>query len=112
MRQILGQIFQQAYNDTTGFDLESNQYGTYQFPERYGLIKIDDEIILYSSKDRNPLMVAFVDLVEVIPLVMMTKNTFSSSESIHVQGARIINLSNILLKKFFEKLKTTDCTRI
>ena len=45
-----------SFSDTTitaGFDLESNQYGTYQFPERYGLIKIDDEIILYTSKDRN-----------------------------------------------------------
>ena len=99
-----------SFSDTTitaGFDLESNQYGTYQFPERYGLIKIDDEIILYSSKDRN----SFNGCIRGFSGVTALGNddeklTFSSSESTsHVQGARIINLSNVLLKKFLEKLK-------
>lgn len=99
-----------SFSDTTitaGFDLESNQYGTYQFPERYGLIKIDDEIILYTSKDRN----SFNGCIRGFSGVTALGNddeklTFSSSESTsHVQGARIINLSNVLLKQFLEKLK-------
>jgi len=99
-----------SFSDTTitaGFDLESNQYGTYQFPERFGLIKIDDEIILYSSKDRN----SFNGCIRGFSGVTALGNddeklTFSSSESTsHTQGARIINLSNVLLKKFLEKLK-------
>ena len=97
-----------SFSDTTitaGFDLESNQYGTYQFPERYGLIKIDDEIILYTTKDRN----SFNGCIRGFSGVTALGNddeklTFSSSESTsHIQGARIINLSNVLLKKFLEK---------
>lgn len=92
---------------TAGFDIELNQYGTYQFPERYGLIKIDDEIILYTSKDRN----SFNGCIRGFSGVTALGNddeklTFSSSESTsHVQGAKIINLSNVLLKQFLEKLK-------
>ena len=39
------------------FDLSEGIIGTYQFPERYGLIKIDDEIILYKEKTSNRLKV-------------------------------------------------------
>jgi hypothetical protein len=42
-----------SFTDTTinvVFDSENNIFGTYQFPERYGLIQIDNEIILYTSK--------------------------------------------------------------
>ena len=35
------------------FDLSEGIIGTYEFPERYGLIKIDDEIILYEEKTSN-----------------------------------------------------------
>ena len=99
-----------GFNDTeinAGVNLVSKQYGTYQFPERYGLIKIDDEIILYTSKDRNSFngcirgfsgVTAFADDDERL--------TFSSSEATsHVQGSKIVNLSNILLKEFLIKLK-------
>ena len=92
---------------TVGFDLVKKQYGTYQFPERYGLIKIDDEIILYTSKDRNSFngcirgfsgVTAFADDDE--------KLTFPHLKSTsHIQGSKIINLSNILLKEFLIKLK-------
>ena len=42
-----------GYNDTTitvTFDLNKGIFGTYEFPDRYGLIQIDDEIILYTEK--------------------------------------------------------------
>ena len=35
------------------FDLINGVIGTYQFPDRHGLIKIDDEIILYKEKTSN-----------------------------------------------------------
>ena len=99
-----------SFSDTeipAGFNIESNQYGTYQFPERYGLIKIDDEIILYTSKDRNSFNGCIRGFSGVTKLGNDNKRlTFSSSESAsHLQGAKIINLSNILLKEFLEKLK-------
>jgi len=99
-----------SFSDTTitaSFDLESKQYGTYQFPERYGLIKIDDEIILYSSKTRNSFNECIRGFSGVTALGNVDeKLTFSSSESTsHIQGAKIINLSNVLLKEFLVKLK-------
>ena len=35
------------------FDLSNDILGTYHFPEKNGLIQIDDEIILYSEKTSN-----------------------------------------------------------
>ena len=35
------------------FDLNTGVIGTYQFPDQYGLIKIDNEIILYKEKTNN-----------------------------------------------------------
>jgi len=99
-----------SFSDTeiiTSFNYELNQYGTYQFPERYGLIKIDNEIILYTSKDRNSFNGCIRGFSGVTELGSDDqKITFSSSESTsHVQGSKIINLSNVLLKEFLEKLK-------
>ena len=92
---------------TTSVNLDLQQFGTYKFPERYGLIKIDDEIILYTSRDRN----SFNGCVRGFSGVTAYGNdtdrlTFSSSEATsHVQGATIVNLSNLLLKEFLVKLK-------
>lgn len=92
---------------TVGINLDTKQYGTYQFPERYGLIKIDDEIILYTSRDRN----SFNGCVRGFSGVTAYGNdedrlTFSSSAATsHIQGANVVNLSNLLLKEFLIKLK-------
>ena len=92
---------------TTSFNVVTKRFGTYKFPERYGLIKIDDEIILYTSKDRN----SFNGCIRGFSGVTEFGNddeklTFSSSEATsHTQGSKIINLSNILLKEFLVKLK-------
>ena len=91
----------------TGYNLDSDQYGTYLFPERYGLIKIDNEIILYTSKDKN----TFYGCIRGFSGITSfnendDKLTFSSSESdSHLKGSKIVNLSNILLKEFLIKLK-------
>ena len=35
------------------YDIANGILGTTDFPERYGLLQIDDEVILYTSKTRN-----------------------------------------------------------
>ena len=98
-----------SFSDTeisVGVNINLNQYGTYQFPERYGLIKIDDEIILYTSKDRNTFKGCVRGFSGVTSLDNGDKLTFSTSEATsHVQGSTVTNLSNILLKEFLSKLK-------
>ena len=98
-----------SFSDTeisVGVNVSLNQYGTYQFPERYGLIKIDDEIILYTSKDRNTFKGCVRGFSGVTSIDNSDKLTFSTSEATsHVQGSTVINLSNILLKEFLSKLK-------
>ena len=91
----------------TGYNLNSEQYGTYHFPERYGLIKIDNEIILYTFKDKN----TFYGCIRGFSgITSFNENddrlTFSSSEAdSHLKGSKIVNLSNFLLKEFLIKLK-------
>ena len=51
--QLRVDINQAATEIPASFDLANNVIGTYQFPERHGLIKIDDEIILYEEKTSN-----------------------------------------------------------
>ena len=82
-------------------------FGTYKFPERYGLLKINDEIILYTSKSRNSFNGCIRGFSGVTSFVEDKDNlSFSTSEATsHIQGAKIINLSNLLLKEFLIKLK-------
>ena len=51
--QLRSDINQGATEIPVSFDLVNNIIGTYQFPERFGLIKIDDEVILYKEKTSN-----------------------------------------------------------
>jgi len=92
---------------TTRFNIVTKQFGTYKFPDRYGLIKIDDEIILYTSKDRNSFNGCIRGFSGVTELGNDDERlTFSTSEATsHTQGSKIVNLSNILLKEFLVKLK-------
>ena len=46
-------INQAATEIPASFDIANDVIGTYEFPERHGLIKIDDEIILYEEKTSN-----------------------------------------------------------
>ena len=93
---------------TTRFNIVTKQFGTYKFPDRYGLIKIDDEIILYTSKDRNSFNGCIRGFSGVTELGNDDERlTFSTSEATsHTQGSKIVNLSNILLKEFLVKLNS------
>jgi len=98
--------------DTTivsNFNLADDIQGTLGFPEKWGLIQIDDEIILYESKTRNQ----FLNCVRGFSGTTSYKTpnqpdqlTFSTSDAEeHKSGTKIINLSALLLAEFFTKLK-------
>ena len=98
------------YNDTTvSVDLTKSPTGTVGFPDAYGILKIGDEIITYTSKSSS----AFIGCVRGFSGVTSYKTennpeqlVFSSSSSEkHESGATIENLSILFLKEFLTKLK-------
>lgn len=87
--------------DTTTITVES----TSGFPNNFGLIQIDDEIILYKSKDDR----TFIDCIRGFSGItdIGTEIEFRTSlASSYASGRDVINLSNVLLTEFLEKLKT------
>ena len=101
-----------SFNDTTinvGFDLANNILGTYGFPDKYGLIKIDNEIILYTSKTNNSFVGCvrgFSGVTSYTKVDATDGLTFSTSEiEEHSTNTSVINLSNLLLKEFLTKIK-------
>lgn len=77
---------------------------TKTWPDRYGLLKIDNEIITYTSKDDTNFygcVRGFSGITEYSDFV-----TFESSTSdVHTNESDVINLSILFLKEFFEKIK-------
>lgn len=87
------------------FDDTIKVSSTKGFPESYGLLKIDEEIITYTSKTDSTFDgcvrgFSGVDTNETNQLVF--NNT--SAEG-HFEGATVYNLSSIFLKDFFFKTK-------
>jgi YHYH protein len=72
------------------------------FPDSYGLLLIDSEIITYSSKTET----SFNDCSRGFRGISNYELEFSVSESdSHTKDAKVENLSIIFLSKFLEKLK-------
>ena len=101
-----------SFSDTTinvSFDISNNIFGTYEFPEKYGLIQIDDEIILYTEKTNSDFLGCirgFSGVTSFKSLDISDRLTFSQSEvAEHTQGTKIINLSALLLNEFLTKVK-------
>ena len=101
-----------SFTDTTinvKFDLINNVFGTYGFPEKYGLIKIDDEIILYTGKTDKSFtgcVRGFSGVTSYTKLDRTDSLTFSISEiAEHNKDTKVVNLSNLLLKEFLTKIK-------
>ncbi len=91
------------------FDSTVYVESTQGFPEKYGLIKINDEIITYKNKTDN----TFEDCVRGFSGVENLKDSnnpeslvFSTSGvSTHSTGSEVVNLSILFLKEFLNKLK-------
>jgi len=91
------------------FDDIINVNNTLGFPDSYGLLKIDNEIITYTAKTET----SFIGCVRGFSAISaLEKNgnpeflTFSTTEADdHNQNATVSNLSHIFLLKFYEKFK-------
>ena len=78
-----------------------------KFPTSYGLIQINDEILLYEKKIVTPQFVGFSNCARGFSGITELRNlTFNDSEAkSHLSGSKIINLSNLFLKAFLSKIK-------
>ena len=97
------------FDDTIDIDMAMYPEGTKGFPDTYGLLKIDDEIITYTGKTNT----SFTGCVrgfcgissyksETDPDVLVFNSTTSED---HTKGSQVTNLSNLFLKQFLLKTK-------
>ena len=81
------------------------------FPQTYGLLKIDDEIITYTGITTNTFtgcIRGFSGIVDYHKNLNQEELEFSESKSdSHNSGALVQNLSSLFLKEFYKKLKYT-----
>jgi hypothetical protein len=88
---------------------ETISNGTYGFPDSYGLIQIDDEIITYTGKTDGSFtgcIRGFSGITSYNKQNRPDELVFSQSEvAEHAAGATIINLSSLFLKEFLLKSK-------
>jgi hypothetical protein len=95
--------------DVSFFDSTITVNSTYGFADRYGLIKIDNEIITYTGKTST----SFTGCVRGFSGVTSYQNktntdqlVFTESNSTdHTSGSAVDNLSILFLKEFFKKVK-------
>ena len=96
-------------DDTITVDVGQNPEGTLDFPDSYGLIQIDDEIITYTGKTTNSFtgcIRGFSGITSYTTQNAPDQLTFNSSESSsHNSGAKIVNLSSLFLREFLSKIK-------
>jgi hypothetical protein len=96
-------------DDTLNINIIRSPSGTHGFPEKYGLLKINDEIITYTAKTFN----SFTGCIRGFSGTNSYKSQnhpdqllFSESESAnHSAGDIIFNLSSLFLKEFLSKIK-------
>ena len=98
-----------SIDDTLNINIIRSPSGTHGFPEKYGLLKINDEIITYTAKTFN----SFTGCIRGFSGTNSYKSQnhpdqllFSESESAnHSAGDIIFNLSSLFLKEFLSKIK-------
>jgi len=96
-------------DDTLIINISESFTGTDGFPEKYGLLKIDNEIITYTGKTFN----SFTGCIRGFSGIDSYKSqnrpdqlSFSESNATnHSAGSRIINLSSLFLTEFLSKIK-------
>jgi len=96
-------------DDEIFVDLSLSPTGTNGFPDSYGLIQIDDEIITYTGKTYN----SFTGCIRGFSGVKSLKKNNSPEEltfeetaaAAHTAGTSVVNLSYLFLKEFLFKTK-------
>jgi hypothetical protein len=98
-----------SFDDTLVIDIASSPTGTDGFPEKYGILKIDDEIITYTGKTFNSFtgcVRGFCGITSYRSSNNPDQLVFSTSESSdHSAGSVVYNLSSLFLKEFLLKIK-------
>ena len=91
-------------SDVGIIDTTISVFSTKTWPSSYGLLKINNEIITYTSKDETHFygcVRGFSGITEYSDTV-----TFESTLSdVHSNNDNVINLSVVFLKEFFSKIK-------
>jgi hypothetical protein len=81
------------------------------FPQTYGLLKIDDEIITYTGLTTNTFtgcIRAFSGITSYHANLNQEELVFSpSTAASHILGSSVQNLSSLFLKEFYKKIKYT-----
>jgi hypothetical protein len=96
-------------DETILVDISLTPTGTNGFPDSYGLLQIDNEIITYTGKTFNSFtgcIRGFSGISSYISSNQPDQLVFSKSESAdHSSGSTITNLSSLFLKEFLLKIK-------
>ena len=95
-------------SDVDILDEEVQVSSTKGFPKTYGLVKIDDEIILYKSKTDTSFLECsrgFSGVTKYSSNDVEDLEFSTSQESDHTAGVEVQNLSGLILKQFFGKVK-------
>ena len=99
-----------SYESVINIDLSKNPAGTDGFPDSYGLLKIDDEIITYTGKTKSSFtgcVRGFSGITSYSSPSNPEELVFDTSVGVaHTFGSRVENLSNLFLKEFLHKTKT------
>ena len=81
------------------------------YPNKYGLLKIDDEIITYTGIGTTSFTGCIRGFSGVDSMDQPTKPDLLSFKTsvgaAHTGGTKVHNLSNLFIREFFNKLKTT-----
>ena len=107
-----------ALTEFTGLSTDTQKFSTTIFvdstkgyPDKYGLLKIDDEIITYTGIGTTSFTGCVRGFSGVNALKQPTKPDVldfkTSVGAAHTGGSKVHNLSNIFIREFFSKLKST-----
>jgi hypothetical protein len=93
-------------SNVTFFDSTITVSSTVGFPDSYGLLLIDSEIITYTSKTSTTFEGCVRGFSGVTSYKLNDELTFTDTESEeHISGATVTNLSILFLKEFLNKVK-------
>ena len=107
-----------ALTEYTGLSTNTESYSstifvdsTKGYPSKYGLLKIDDEIITYTGIGTTSFTGCIRGFSGVDSMDQPTRpDLLSFNTSVgasHTGGSKVHNLSNLFIREFFSKLKTT-----
>ena len=107
-----------ALTEYTGLSTDTESYSstifvdsTHGYPSKYGLLKIDDEIITYTGIGTTSFTGCIRGFSGVDAMDQPTRPdllSFNTSVGVsHTGGSKVHNLSNLFIREFFGKLKTT-----